>query len=104
VQPFNADGSRRDDPGRSMDMFLRVSELFVRCCAVLLPFERPRLAQIAFRDERDLEDEGPYKTVWEMRTRLLKNGIPVDHLESPKLIEHRHAGAGNTDDDTDSVY
>jgi hypothetical protein len=107
VQPFNPDGSRRDDPGRSMDMFLRVSELFVRTCAVLLPFERPRLAQIAFRDDTDRRDEGPYPTVWEMRTRLIKNGIPVDHLDGPKLIEHRHAGTGNGQDDDrggSSVY
>jgi hypothetical protein len=93
VQPFNADGTPRDEPNRSMDIFLRVTDLFIRICAVLLPYERPRLAQISYREERS--DDGPqeYATVWEMQTRLIKKGIPVDHIDSkPKLIEHHAAG------------
>jgi hypothetical protein len=29
-----------------------------------------------------------YQTIDEIKAELIANGLPIDHLEAPKLIEH----------------
>ena len=46
-------------------------------------------------------DQQEYATIWEMQTRLIKKGIPVEHLEhKQKLIEHHATG----DLKADNIY
>ena len=65
---------------------------------IRLPYEMPRLSAIAVRPE--LPDErGDYETIWEVKAKLVKKGLPVDHL----TIEHRADARKPLPPDADGV-
>jgi len=67
--------------------------------ALRMPYEMPRLAAVAIKHE-NVPDDGEYETIWEMRAKLIKRGLPVDHLDVRLLPypESDDAGVVGTDD------
>jgi hypothetical protein len=99
TQPYNADGTRRKGKDNEeitrefWQWFGHMKDLL----ALRLPYERPRLASITMREERP-EDKEEYVTVYELRARMVKKGIPVDHLiERPLILDHELTDAGARD-------
>jgi hypothetical protein len=93
VQPYNPDGTPR--PGGDKDEYWTWMDKLRDLLALRLPYERPRLSAIAVRDETP-RDEGEYETIHELRARMVKRGLPVDHLiERKLLIDHEIADAGD---------
>src|SRR5262245_45263506 len=93
VQPYDADGNVR--PEGNKEEFWTWLDKMRDLMALMLPYERPKLASITVRDERP-EDRKPYMTIYELRVRMEQKGLPVDHLlERKLLLEHEYA-AGTT--------
>lgn len=102
TSPYNPDGTPRSggDKAEFWEWLSHMKDLL----ALRLPYERPRLASITMRDERP-EDADQYMTVLEVRARMIKKGIPIDHLvERPLILDHElrddddageHAGNGH---------
>jgi hypothetical protein len=51
----------------------------------LAQYQSPKLASMTVKDERQDDGEQEYQTIYELRARMIKKGVPVDHL----LIEHK---------------
>jgi hypothetical protein len=90
VQPYEPNGvggfqaTKNGDKQEFWEWLKHMKDLL----ALRLPYERPRLASITLREETP-EDEDGYKTVYEMRTVLMKEGLPVDHLaDRPLMLDH----------------
>lgn len=87
TSPYQPDGTER--PGGDKEEFFQWLEHMKDLLALRLPYERPRLASITMREEMPEDHGGGYETVWELRTFLMKKGLPVDHLdEQPLMLEH----------------
>lgn len=86
TQPYHPDGSKRK--GGDLDEYWCWLRHMKDLLALRLPYERPRLASITMREERP-EDSEEYTTVYELRARMTKKGISVDHLiDRPLMLEH----------------
>jgi hypothetical protein len=86
LRPFNVDGDKvtKRKEGKQEE-FWRWAELLKAFAVPLAQYQSPKLASMTVKDERDDEGEGEYQTVWELRARMIKKGLPVDHL----VIEHK---------------
>jgi len=86
TSPYNTDGTPRE--GGNKDEFWAWLGHMKDLLALRLPYERPRLASITLHEERP-EDADQYMTVLEVRARMIKKGIPIDHLiERPLILDH----------------
>jgi|SRR6478672_10850559 len=84
IEPFTAKGTLNPDFVTGTDLLLRIS-------ASRAPYETPRLASLTVDDQRGQVQDGKaeYATIWELRARMVKKGLPVDHLIERRLqIEH----------------
>jgi hypothetical protein len=90
-QPFNEDGSPRE--GGDEAKFVEYSELMMKGAGLLMPYQSPRLASVTVRHETAEEEPQEYATIEELRARLIKRGLPVDHLvirHEPPAVEEEH--------------
>jgi hypothetical protein len=58
-----------------------------------MPYQSPRLASVTVRHETAEEEPQEYATIGELRARLIKRGLPVDHLvirHEPSAVEEEH--------------
>jgi hypothetical protein len=101
TSPYNPNGTPREggDKAEFWEWLKHMKDLL----ALRLPYERPRLASITVREEQP-EDAEEYMTVVEVRHRMIRKGISVDHLiERPLILDHElsdddtgeHAGNGH---------
>jgi hypothetical protein len=99
ISPVHDDGSPREAGLETMAEFFQWMERLHDFATALAPYESPRLASITMRDANAPIDEGQYETIYELKARMIKRGIPVEHLEDRRLvIEHElseHAGNGH---------
>lgn len=101
VQPYEPNGAPRE--GGDKEEFWEWLRHMKDLLALRLPYERPRLASITVREERP-EDSEEYMTVVEVRHRMIKKGVSVEHLmDRPLILDHElpdddageHAGNGH---------
>jgi hypothetical protein len=90
-QSFNEDGSPRE--GGDEAKFVEYCELMMKGAGLLMPYQSPRLASVTVRHETAEEEPQEYATIEELRARLIKRGLPVDHLvirHEPSAVEEEH--------------
>lgn len=87
TRPYDEQGQLR--PEGNVEEFWEWLKHMKDLLGLRLPYERPRLASISIRPEASDEDREEYETVIELRARMVKKGLPVDHLaDRPMVLEH----------------
>src|SRR5260370_21588873 len=89
TQPYAPNGSVRPS-GDKEEFFLWLG--FMRdFVTATLPFHHPRLSSIHVSRDNNAEDQPEeYETVWELRAKMVKRGLPINDL----IVEHELAHAG----------
>jgi hypothetical protein len=77
-QPFEADGSPRE--GGDWEMFKEAVDFALRAAAIVMPYQSPKLASVTVTHEVEEEDPLQKLALWELRDRMIRRGIPIDHL------------------------
>jgi hypothetical protein len=102
VTPVFEDGTPRE--GGNMEEFSQWLTRLHDFATALAPYESPRLANITVRDINSTAvEEDEFSTIYELRARMVKRGIPVDHLEDRRLIIEHELPSGNGHDPSAAV-